>query len=167
MDRVIAIELGGNPLAVHVNKLAGPQPHPATHQEAAAVARRFLAAGYSVDLGLVQLNSANLSRFGLTIEDALDPCQNVAAGGQVLSGFYGKAVQQFGEGQPALMAALSGYNTGSFQRGFENGYVGKYYISANLPEPVIQRANGKSKPPAPPTFTTVAYDRPGLDLRIN
>lgn len=162
MDKIVHVEFRGDLLAIHVNRLTGPQPHASTVQEAVAIANHFIAAGYTVDLGMVQLNSANLGRFGYTVMDAFDGCKNIAAGAAVLSAFYGKAVQRFGEGQQALAAALSGYNTGDLQRGFDNGYVGKYYISTTPARPA-----GKSTPPAEPAFTTVAYDRPGLDLHIN
>jgi type IV secretion system protein VirB1 len=169
MDKIIGVESGGNPLAVHVNGLVGPQPRPATVQEAAAAARRFIAAGYTVDLGETQVNSRNLSKFGLSIEDAFDECRNIATGGAILSGFYGRAVQQFGEGQRALMSALSGYNTGDLTRGFANGYVGKYYIDVALPASMlaVSAHTAPARPALPAMPLTVAYDRPGLDLRIN
>jgi type IV secretion system protein VirB1 len=154
MEAVIRVE-HGSPYALNVNHLVGQQPHPATVQEAIATARRYIAAGYSVDMGWSQLNSTNLVRFGYAVEDAYDECKNVAAGGAVLSAFYGRAVQRFGEGQPALMHALSGYNTGDLQRGFFNGYVGRYYINALPAEP-----RTTPHPPSPQVWTTVAYHRP-------
>jgi type IV secretion system protein VirB1 len=168
MDRVIAVESHGNPLAIHVNRLAGLQPVAHTVQEAAAMSRRYLASGYSVDLGLSQLNSANLARFGLTIEGAFDPCKNIAAGGAVLSAFYGKAVQRYGEGQAALAAALSGYNTGDLQRGFNNGYVGKYYVNVPLPvQPSLNPPVPTWPAAAPNAPSMLVYVRPGLDLQSN
>lgn len=132
MEAVILVE-HGSPFALNVNHLVGRQPHPATVQEAIAAARRYIAAGYTVDMGWSQLNSANLVRFDYSVEDAYDECKNVAAGGAVLYAFYGKAVQRFGEGQPALMHAISGYNTGDIMTaGFLNGYVGKYYTVPSL-----------------------------------
>ena len=163
MDAIVAVESGGHSLAMHVNGWSGVQPHADTVQEAVATAQRFIATGYSVDLGLGQLNSRNLSRFGMSVADAFDDCKNLAASGAVLSGFYGQAVQRFGEGQDALKAALSGYNTGDLTRGFSNGYVGKYYISASVP--VLVSTNKKVAPPVMP-FTTVAYDRPGYSVVI-
>ena len=57
---------------------------------------------HSVDLGLMQVNSANLAALGLSIADAFDACRSVEAGGRVLSEAY----------QRALRGALSVYNTG-------------------------------------------------------
>jgi type IV secretion system protein VirB1 len=44
-------------------------------------------------------------------------------------------VGEFGEGQKALLAALSAYNTGEFARGFENGYVGRVVGISNIALP--------------------------------
>jgi hypothetical protein len=38
----------------------------------------------TVDVGLVQVNSANFGWLGLTMADALDPCRNLKAGARVL-----------------------------------------------------------------------------------
>jgi hypothetical protein len=38
----------------------------------------------TVDVGLAQVNSANFGWLGLTMQTALDPCRNLAAGAQVL-----------------------------------------------------------------------------------
>ncbi|HEX9497993.1 MAG TPA: hypothetical protein VF926_06345, partial [Mycobacterium sp.] len=46
---------------------------------------------------------------------------------------YAAAVRTRGEGQAALEAALSAYNTGDFHRGFENGYVARYYGPSGVP----------------------------------
>ena len=120
--KIIAAESHGDPLALNVNHLIGPQPHASSVSDAAALARRFIAAGYSVDIGIMQINSRNLAALGYTIEDALDPCTNVRGGGAILTADYVKAVSRYGEGQQALLAAISAYNTGDWQRGFANGY---------------------------------------------
>lgn len=124
MQAVIEVESHGNPIAINVNGVGTQHPHDAA--EAVAIAQRYLARGYSVDLGLTQINSANLASAGLTVETALDPCLNVRAGASILAADYEAAVRRFGEGQGALAAALSAYNTGTFERGFRNGYVARY-----------------------------------------
>src|SRR5690242_9398827 len=133
LEAVISVESGGNPLALNVNHLEGPQPHASTPDEAAKLARQYIAAGYSVDIGLMQINSWNLAALGDTVEQALDPCTNIRGGAIILTADYVKASQRFTPGQPALQAALSAYNTGTFRRGFENGYVAKYYGRATIP----------------------------------
>ena len=133
LEAVISVESGGNPLALNVNHLEGRQPHASTPDEAARLARQYIAAGYSVDIGLMQINSRNLSGLGYTVEQALDPCTNIRGGATILTANYMKASLRFTPGQPALQAALSAYNTGTFWRGFENGYVAKYYGRPAIP----------------------------------
>jgi type IV secretion system protein VirB1 len=141
MHQVVMVESGGNPLAIRVNGLT-VQPHPHTTAEAVADARYWIGRGYRVDLGLVQVDSANLPALHLTIERVLgtDPitvCANLEAGAEILTANYGRAVQQYQLGQPALAAALSAYNTGTFTGGWANGYVARYYVipAVALPRP--------------------------------
>ena len=58
---VIRVESTGNPLALHVNGLVGPQPHPTTVADAVNLAEHAIRLGYTVDLGLMQVNSRNLA----------------------------------------------------------------------------------------------------------
>jgi hypothetical protein len=78
-----------------------------TSYEAAKLARQYIAAGYSVDIGLMQINSRNLSGLGYTVEQALDPCRNVRGGVTILTADYVEALQPFTPGRPALQSALS------------------------------------------------------------
>ena len=137
LEAMISVESRGNPLALNVNHLEGPQPHADTPDEAATLARQYIAAGYSVDIGLMQINSRNLSGLGYTVEQALDPCTNIRGGATILTANYVEASQRFTSGQPALQAALSAYNTGTFWRGFENGYVARYYGRATIPSTTL------------------------------
>lgn len=132
--QVVRVESGGRPWAINVNRLAGPQPRPASLDEAVQVAERFIAAGYRVDLGLGQITDRNLPWLGLTVRQVLDPCTNLRAMQTVLLAGYRRAAQTLGPGQPALLAALSAYNTGSLNRGFQNGYLARY-IGRSAPRP--------------------------------
>jgi type IV secretion system protein VirB1 len=133
LEAVVSVESAGNPLALYINGLH-KQPLPARDaREAAQMAGRFIALGYSVDLGLMQVNSSNLGALGVTIEQALDPCGNIRAGAAILTADYAEATRIHGEGQNALQAALSAYNTGDFHRGFQNGYVARYYGPNGVP----------------------------------
>lgn len=133
LEAIVRVESGGNPLALNVNRLAGAQPRPVSVADAVRLAQSYIARGHSVDLGLAQINSRNLPRLGLTIEQVFDPCTNIAASGRILTANYADAVRRWGEGQTALQAALSAYNTGSFSAGFRNGYVAKYYGPGGVP----------------------------------
>lgn len=110
---------------------------PKTLQEAVALALELVTLRkHAVDLGLMQISSANLSALGLSPADVLDPCTNLQAGARVLSAGYHPP--RGGDVQPALLQALSRYNTGSPTRGFENGYVNKVMTSATQVIPAIR-----------------------------
>ena len=119
---IIKHESGGNPWAIGVNGSHRFQK-PDSYQKAVSEARRLIAAGASIDMGLTQINSKTMVGLGLTVEQTFDPCINVYAGGVVLTRNYVQASKKFNTEQAALQAALSAYNTGDFQRGVRNGYV--------------------------------------------
>lgn len=133
-----------DPLAIGVNGGKNPPPM-GTATDAAQTARRYIAAGYSVDLGFAQINSANLGWLGLSVEDAFDPCRNLGAAARVLAANYMTASRRYG-GATALGVALSLYNTGNAQRGYRNGYVGRVYRTAASLVPAITRES-ISQPP--------------------
>lgn len=123
MAAVVMTESAGNPLAINVNGARNPRPA-ANLATAVQTARRYVAAGYSVDLGLAQINSRNLGRLGLTIEQMFVPCVNLAASARILSTNY-RAAGRGSQDQQALRIAFSMYNTGHPARGFGNGYVAR------------------------------------------
>ena len=132
---VIQTESRGNPLALNVNGKMQLQYLPRTFDEAVGWANWLINRGYSVDLGLMQINSHNLTRFNMTPADAFDPCRNIQAGTELLTEQYTRAKQIHGEGNKALLHAISAYNTGNFQSGFHNGYVDKVVTNALGPPP--------------------------------
>lgn len=87
-------------------------------------AKQWIYQGYSVDIGLMQINSDNLSALGMTVEDALDPCRSLEAGASLLSSAYAQGASK-ADRQAALLIALSRYNTGRLFAGLVNGYVGR------------------------------------------
>ncbi len=87
-------------------------------------AKLWISRGNSVDIGLMQINSSNLSALGMTIEDALDPCRSLDAGARILSAAYTQGTT-VADRQAALLIALSRYNTGRSLAGLANGYVGQ------------------------------------------
>ena len=127
---IIQTESSGEQFALNVN--GGRQPaRQSNAADATATARRYVAAGYSVDLGLGQINSRNMGWLGLTWETVFDPCTNVAALARVLTTNY-NSVKVGRDPQTALRVALSMYNTGSQTRGFRNGYVAKVERNAGV-----------------------------------
>jgi len=95
-------ESGLDPLTIHDNT-TGLVLHGAG---AAGAAPQLIAAGHSVDLGLMQVNSMNLGLLGLSVSDAFTACRSVEAAAK-------------------LLALFSRYNTGSPQHGIANGYAAK------------------------------------------
>jgi type IV secretion system protein VirB1 len=151
---VAKTESGLNPYAIGVNRGAPPPQPPQSPTEAAAVARRLLSAGANLDLGLAQINSANLARLRLTVEGAFDPCRNLAAAAQVLAADYGVARTSTVAPQAALRTALSLYNTGDDARGFRNGYVTRVVaVAAGRKVPAPGRTP-RPTAPRPPTWDT-------------
>ena len=121
------VESGGHAFAINVNGAGSEPPPAATAAEAVAIAESWIARGYSVDLGLMQVNNRNLQILGFTVAQMFDPCTNIEAGASILTADYLTALSGRPNPQDALKAALSAYNTGNFERGFYNGYVAKYY----------------------------------------
>ena len=122
------------------------QPH--DKSEAVVWANWLMQNGYRFDAGPAQVNSVNFARFGLSAESAFDPCLNIAVGGAILTQEYRRAAKQMGEGAGALNAAISSYNSGSFERGITNGYVRKVRqagmsATAPIPSPIPMALQGQ------------------------
>jgi type IV secretion system protein VirB1 len=122
--------------AIGINGPGSSAIVPTTRGEAIERAEALLRAGQSIDLGLMQINSRNLGWLGLSVEDAFDPCRNIAAGARVLTSF-------------------SGYNTGHPNRGFANGYVARVLAAGarNAAQGLAPAAAPPPDPPQPRTFT--------------
>ncbi|WP_340644170.1 lytic transglycosylase domain-containing protein [Phenylobacterium sp.] len=125
LTAIVQVESGFDALALGVNGTPRVHVRARSLQEAATLAREFIKQGRSVDLGLGQINSANLHRLGLTVEAAFDPCLNLSAAGRILAEAYAQARLRHADEQTGLRAALSIYNTGDDTRGLRNGYVAK------------------------------------------
>lgn len=134
---IAGTESGFNTLAIHDNT-AGRNYAPASRGAALNLARALMAAGHSIDLGLTQINSANLNRLGLTVRSAFTACASLGAAGRLLVMDYRPAGRR-GE-QSALQAAFSRYNTGNGVHGFQNGYVERVVATARRVVPEINPA---------------------------
>lgn len=128
--QIIRHESGGRKFAINVNVPSGkPRPvyiQPKNRHDAITLSKRFIQQGYSVDMGLMQVNSKNLPRYGVTTEEMFDPCINIRTGSRILYDAYQRTARTTPDSQAALLKALSIYNTGNMQRGFTNGYVARY-----------------------------------------
>jgi len=76
-------ESGLQPFAIHDNA-TGRSYSPDTQAEAIRIASALISAGHDIDAGIGQVNVRNWSWLGLTMQTALDPCRNLAAGARVL-----------------------------------------------------------------------------------
>lgn len=171
---VVKVESGFDPLAIGVNGGPAIRVQAKSRQEAAAKAAALVADGRSVDLGLAQINSRNLDWLGLTIESAFDPCRNLAASARVLQDGYARGARREDGEQPALLTALSYYNTGHPDRGFRNGYVAKVTAAAATIVPALKpTANAvplaqpsESDTPRAPAWAVFRGEEPDEDFVI-
>ncbi len=152
---LVVTESGGDPLQINVNR--GPRVHAGSIAQGAAIVRRYVAAGYTVDVGLAQINLANFARLGATVEQAFDPCTNLRLAASVLQASFGLASRHY-DGLDAISATYSLYNTGTMTRGMRNGYVGRVWSAAaalgSIPAtPALPHAT-------PPIAATIPAPRP-------
>ena len=171
---VVRAESALDPLVIGVNGRPHRVLHPRRESEALAAARDLLRTGADFDVGLAQINVRNLPRIGLSLEQAFDPCRNLAGGAQILTENYLAASRAVADPQRALKRALSLYNTGNTERGFTNGYVARVAEAAARVVPAL----ASTLTPPPPAEPATSMDpvrlapispgdeeaKPGLDV---
>lgn len=144
---VIAVESAGDQFAIESvlrRKDRGKNTKKAsetatTIEKAVVKAKASIAAGYSVSLGLMQINDMHYERFGVEIKDLFNPCINITIGTVILNENYMGSSEIFNNERDRLVGMLSGYNTGKY-----SGKVGRAYA-----ERVMRKAltmNLKIKP---------------------
>ena len=156
---VARVESGFDPLVIGVNAPTAARIYSRSLPKAVSAATALIARGANIDIGLGQINSANLGRLGLSVADAFDPCRNLRAAGQVLQQAYQGQAPSPGREQAALRTALSIYNTGRTDRGFRNGYVAKVRAAAGLAGPSLATSERAASQPPPPTWDVFAAAR--------
>lgn len=131
--QIIRVESEGNPLAINVNGL-GKKIRAKSQAEAVRLTKKYIELGYSVDVGLMQVNSTNFASLGYAdrIDALFEACNNISAGAEVLKEFYRQSKKQSDDEPTALKKAISAYNTGSFDKGMKNGYVTKVYSETTV-----------------------------------
>jgi type IV secretion system protein VirB1 len=145
-------ESGFRPFAIH-DEATGESLFPATHSEAVAVAIARDTAGHTLGLGWFQItHRANWRRHGLTIETALEPCENMRAGAAHLAGnLQDAAFQLYNSGR---VGGAPGYAAAVARR------MGNH--AAALAAGGIPRA--AMAPVSPPPLPDLGRGRPGRDL---
>jgi len=167
---VARTESGLDSWALHDNN-TGASIRPGSLDQAQIDAGQLLGRGDSVDIGLMQINSANLPALGISPAGALDPCVSLAGGASVLQAAYGGGDTDARQ-KVALLLALSRYNTGTPFKGIMNGYARTVEQNAmpgavsasltqrsnaeNISEPAAIDANA---PPAWNLWASAAYAR--------
>lgn len=150
MAAIVKTESGFKPFAIGINKSnVKLVRQPANKQEAVTTAKWLISNGYNIDMGMAQINSANMKWLGVSVDDLFDPCKNVAAGAKILLNNYVGAFKKIGEPQNALRAALSSYNTGNATAGIKNGYVAKVTAAA-VTVPALLAMTPKAPEQTPP-----------------
>lgn len=124
MAAIVEQESGFNPYAIGVNGEYRLEKQPQSKDEALKTVYWLRRKNKTnLDIGLSQINTKNIEKYNLTIEETFDPCINIKTGAKILTDNYQRAINYGMEGQEALLAAISEYNTGDWEKGFENGYV--------------------------------------------
>jgi type IV secretion system protein VirB1 len=161
MAAIVRTESGFNPYAIGVVR-GRLVRQPVSEAEAVATARALAAGGWNFSVGLAQVNRANWAAYGLTEQNAFDPCLNLAAGAAVLEGCFTPAriAQTDGQrdAQAALRAGLSCYASGNFSMGYRTGYVQRVVDNARLPASVPSQTVVPAIEPIPVT-PVVPVDR--------
>jgi type IV secretion system protein VirB1 len=138
---IARVESRLDPFAIHDNT-TGRSYWPRDKAEAIRIAVPLLAAGHSIDAGLMGINAGNWRWLGLDAETVFDPCRNIRAGATVLT-------------------ALSRYNTGSPTRGFHDGYVQHVVAAGHALPPVSVHRAAPIAPVPPPSPDQPAVQPPG------
>ncbi len=135
---LVQVESDFNPWAIGV--VGGAlERQPQGRAEALATARALRRAGWNFSVGLAQINVANVDRLGLNLEDAFEPCTNLASMQAVLRACFDRASGTEPHArypQAALRAALSCYYSGNFTTGRQQGYVHQVVRAALHQRPV-------------------------------
>jgi len=133
---VVQVESRGNPNAMQIDFPKGLlkrwrlaegtlrlKRQPTNQREALDWLAYFQSYDIFVDLGLMQVSTAEAKRRGISPESLLEPCTNLRVGWQILEDAYQIEKKSYGPGQEALQHAISRYNTGDPHRGIANGYL--------------------------------------------
>lgn len=123
VQAIVKTESSFNSFAIGVNNGKRLTRQPSSFGEAVQIAKHLLAQGANIDMGLGQINSANMDWLNLSVEQAFTPCVNLQALQRVYLTCYDKAGNS-GLGD-RMQRAFSCYNTGNTTKGFYNGYVAK------------------------------------------
>lgn len=132
LSAVVEHESGFNPLTININGPDKLPRQPYSVEEAVATAKYLDAQGYNFDVGVGQINSRNIHKYKVDWRTAFLVCSNLRLAATILTDCYARASAGQHDPQLALRDALSCYNTGTFDRGLTNGYVGQVEQAAGI-----------------------------------
>lgn len=153
---IAKVESNLQSLVIHDNT-TGRSYRPEEAADAIRIAEPLLAAGHSIDTGIMQINAANLMLFGVALDDAFDACTSITVASRILVADYSGG-QSHAAQQMALRDALSRYNTGDQKDGFSNGYVRKVELAAREIVPAIDTGQPSSVADAPSSAPAAESD---------
>jgi type IV secretion system protein VirB1 len=102
---------------------------PKDKDEAIRWTRWFLNHGYTVSIGLMQINIEVAKSLHVRPRDLFDPCVNLTTGARILQADYAMQTQDL----DGLVRSFSMYNSGSPSTGVQNGYTAS--VIKNAPKP--------------------------------
>jgi type IV secretion system protein VirB1 len=150
LTAIVAQESGFAPFAIR-DETTGESLFPRSLDEAVALSTARDAAGHVLGLGWFQItHRATWRRYGLTVETALDPCENMRAG----AAHWVDSLRH---------AALQRYNSGRTDGapGYAAQVVRRLARPAASPGPATQPV---ILPPPSPLLPDLGRGRPGRDL---
>jgi len=170
MAAIVRVESGFNPYAIGVVR-GRLLRQPSNDAEAVATVRALEAGGWNFSVGLAQINRVNWSAYGLTTENAFEPCRNLAIGAAILQDCLAAARnrrnRQF-DAQAALLASLSCYASGDFSTGHRTGYVQRVMNAVARQPPLASSVTGTTPIPVVPidsAIPTLSPRAPSADKR--
>lgn len=164
MRALIRAESAWQPFAIGMDKFQGTVRQPTSMSEAVATAKALVAAGRKFSVGLAQIHVSNVRLYGMTWEQAFDPCQNLAVGQRILWNFYHRASASGYSGAASIWAALRGYNSGGVHRAISDEYASRIFAYMSSAPPQVQFGVGagstKATASAPRTAESAVVPQP-------
>ena len=127
MHALVRTESSWNPLAIGPDDGQPAIAQPGTLDEAVRTVKQLQASGAKFSLGLAQIHVSNVTRRGMTLEQAFDPCSNLKMGQTILFENYNQAIKEGYTGVDAVWAALRGYNSGGVNKTVSDKYANKIF----------------------------------------
>lgn len=130
LETIVSVESSGNPNVIAVVD-DGSSIYPEDKASAIKFTKELEKQGKNYSAGLMQVNKKNFVKFGLDIDKAYEPCNNIATGAKIYEQCYidAKNDERFPDEQAALRGALSCYYSGNMSRGFvKEGKKNESYV---------------------------------------